>query len=77
MSEYSNCIDNMYNKAEIEGLKCLDTAWLDLDGIWWPNPHYKGESVNHPEDSSGTQTNPPQPNPLDKYRNCAKYGDTK
>ena len=59
MSEYSKVMDDYYELAEQQGLSQPDTAWLDINGVWWPNPHYKGEPVVHPEDPTGTQTNPP------------------
>jgi len=50
MSEYSNLMDKMYGLAEQEGADNLNVAWLYIDdAYWWPNPHYTGESVAHPE----------------------------
>jgi len=72
MSEYSDVMDDMYEKADLIGATKPDTAWLRLSGIDWPNPHYKGEPVCHPLDTTGTQTNPPQQSPIEKYRNGGK-----
>jgi len=72
MSEYSNLMDDMYEIAEREGISQLDTAWLFINEVYWPNPHYHGKPVNHPEDSSGRSTNPPQPNPIEKYKDGDK-----
>ena len=61
--DYSDVINSAYDHAEEIGKNQTDTAWLDLDGVWWPNPHYKGESVCHPEcdpeTTDGRQWNPP------------------
>ena len=46
--EYANLLDMMYEKAEVIGKDNTD-AWLLIDEVWWPNPYYKGEPVEHPE----------------------------
>ena len=50
--DYGEVMDQYYTKAEKAGEKYPDFAWLDLDGVWWPNPHYKGTPGPHPEDSN-------------------------
>ncbi len=62
MSEYSNLMDECYTAANNDGKDKPDTAWLTINGVWWPNPHYKGEPVPHPEDLVNTSPqnfNPP------------------
>lgn len=60
-SEYEKVMDRMFKMAESMGKKCPN-AWLNIEGIWWPNPHYKGEPVCHPEadpaTASGANFNP-------------------
>jgi len=51
MSEYSDLMDKMYALAEEKG-KHSNEAWLDIDGVYWPNPYYKGKPVLHPESDS-------------------------
>ena len=57
--EYNNSMIDMYELAEREGVHQLNTAWLFINDVYWPNPHYHGEPVAHPEDPDGTETNPP------------------
>jgi len=47
--EYAELIDKMYRLAQEEGKKTPDVAWLNLTEVWWPNPHYHGKPVAHPE----------------------------
>jgi len=37
--------------AEREAILSEDPndAWLNLGGVWWPNPLYCGDDVKHPE----------------------------
>jgi len=46
--EYAEVVDSYYEKAEVLG-KDNPNAWLLITKVWWPNPHYKGEPVKHPE----------------------------
>ncbi len=48
---YDEVQEDYYKCAERIGLHSNDPehAWLDLNGVWWPNPHYTGEEVIHPE----------------------------
>lgn len=57
MKSYAKVMNDTYALADEKG-KASPNAWLDLDGIWWPNPHYKGESVAHPE--CDTEFHPPK-----------------
>lgn len=49
--EYHEVLDDYASWAERVGKHSShpDDAWLDLGGVWWPNPHYSGEEVIHPE----------------------------
>ena len=57
MSEYSRLMDRMYVLAEEKG-KGVNDAWLIIEDVYWPNPHYVGEPVAHPE--SETVFHPPK-----------------
>ena len=57
-SEYAKVMDDFYSRADKLGKDQMDTAWLSIEGIWWPNPHYKGEPIANPDDPSGRETNP-------------------
>jgi len=57
--EHDNLIADLYELAEDEGIRHLNTAWLFLNDVWWPNPHYHGNPVANPDDPSGKETNPP------------------
>lgn len=50
--DYSEVMDDYHTRATLEGASKQDDAWLDMDGVWWPNPHYTGEPVAHPECST-------------------------
>lgn len=63
MKEYHEVINCSHELALEQGKACPDTAWLYLeDAYYWPNPHYKGEPVCHPEldpeTADGMQFNP-------------------
>ena len=49
MSEYADLINSSYDLAEIIGLDQAQNSWIIVNHVWWPNPHYTGEPVAHPE----------------------------
>jgi len=50
VKEYHEVLDDAHDMAEKVGAATPDIAWLYLeDAYYWPNPHYKGEPVCHPE----------------------------
>jgi len=57
MLAYDELMNKMYSLSEQVGQDQVGTAWLSLDGVYWPNPHYNGEPVAHPE--SDTVFHPP------------------
>lgn len=46
--EYVGVLNNMYEKAEELG-RTTSEAWLLIEEVWWPNPHYTGNPVQHPQ----------------------------
>ena len=65
---YSDLMDKMYAKAHKLGKlsKHSTEAWLLINEVWWPNPHYKGKQIPNPDDPNGTETNPKLPNSLER-----------
>ena len=61
-SDYSGVIINMYELASDLGKHEPDTAWLEINEVHWPNPHYKGEPICNPDAGpnckDGQQFNP-------------------
>ena len=47
--EWVDVMDDMWSLAETIGKDVPQSAWLDIGGVFWPNPHYTGEPVAHPE----------------------------
>lgn len=48
--DYPEVLDCAEALAEKQGAEVPEQAWLYLDNAYyWPNPHYKGEPVCHPE----------------------------
>lgn len=67
MLAYDELMNKMYSLAEQKGQDHLDEAWLVIEDIHWPNPHYNGEPVAHPE--SDSVFNPPiGPSVKERYK---------
>ena len=49
--EFGQVMDDYAKKAEEVG-KDSPSAWIYVDDVWWPNPHYTGEPTAHPECAS-------------------------
>jgi len=49
--DYATVTDNYARAGELIGRHSSDErdAWLNLNGVWWPNPNYTGKEVIHPE----------------------------
>ena len=47
--DFAEVLDHMYSLAESVGRELPQSAWLEICGVYWPNPHYTGKPVPHPE----------------------------
>jgi hypothetical protein len=49
--DYGEVMESYADKAEKAAILSEDPcdAWLDIDGVLWPNPLYCGEEVKHPD----------------------------
>ena len=47
--DFAEVMEEYYDWAERVGIEKPDEPWLDLDGVWWPNPWWSGPEVKHPE----------------------------
>jgi len=52
MLAYDELMHKMYSLAEQKGQDHLGEAWIMIDDVHWPNPHYHGKPVAHPESST-------------------------